>query len=49
MAALAVIAALYLEMQFIVMSIVGLVDVWSDIRHFNRGKTVTVQDNARQD
>lgn len=49
MAALAVIAALYLEMQFIVMSIVGLVDVWSDIRHLNRGKTVTVQDNARQD
>ncbi len=49
MAVLAVIAALYLEMQFIVMSIVGLVDVWSDIRHLNRGKTVTVQDNAKQD
>ena len=49
MAALAVIAALYLEMRFIVMSIVGLMDVWSDIRHLNRGKTVTVQDNARQD
>lgn len=49
MAALAVIAALYLEMQFIVMSIVGLVDVWGDLRHLNRGKKVTVQDNARQD
>ena len=49
MAALAVIAALYLEMQFIVMSIVGLLDVWTDFRHLGRGKKVTVQDNARQD
>lgn len=49
MAALAVIAALYLEMQFIVMSIVGLLDVWADFRHLGRGKQVTVQDNAKQD
>ena len=37
MAALAVIAALYLEVQFIVMSIVGLVDVWRNFRHLERG------------
>ncbi len=41
------VAAFYLEAQFFVMSIVGLVDVWANFRHLPRGKRITVQDNAK--
>lgn len=44
---LAYVAAFYLEAQFFVMSIVGLVDVWANLRHLPRGKRITVQDNAK--
>jgi len=30
--------AVYLELQFYVMTIVGLVDVWRNFRHLPRGK-----------
>lgn len=46
--ALALVAAAYLEAQFIVMSIVGLLDVWSNFRRLPRGKKVTVQDGPMQ-
>lgn len=35
--ALAGAAALYLEMQFVVLTIAGLVDVWANLRHLPRG------------
>jgi len=40
--------AVYLELQFYVMTIVGLVDVWRNFRHLPRGKKVTVQDASNQ-
>ena len=41
--------ALYLELQFYIMTIVGLVDVWRNFRHLPRGKKVTVQDASNQE
>lgn len=41
------IAAFYLEANFFVMSIVGLVDVWANFRHLPRGKRITIQDEAK--
>lgn len=46
--ALAAIAAAYLEVQFIVMSVVGLLDVWSNFRRLPRGKKVHIQDEPEQ-
>lgn len=40
--------AIYLELQFYVMTIAGLVDVWRNFRHLPRGKKVTVQDASNQ-
>lgn len=48
-ATLAILAALYLEAQFLVMSLVGLFDVWSNLRRLARGVTVTVQDDPKQE
>ncbi len=45
-ALLSYIAAIYLEANFFVMSIVGLVDVWANFRHLPRGSK-EVQDNAK--
>ncbi len=48
--ALAGLAALYLEAQFFIMTVVGLVDVWSNFRHLGRGTGGTgVAGNAEQD
>ena len=49
MAVLATVAALYLEVQFIVMSIVGLLDVWANFRHLERGGKPQDQGNTKQD
>ncbi len=46
---LAVLAAVYLEAQFIVMSIVGLLDVWANFRHLTRGEVADDQETAKQD
>ncbi len=43
---LAALAAAYLEVQFIVMSIVGLVDVWANFRHLTRGEENGTRDTA---
>jgi len=40
--------AIFLELQFYIMTIVGLVDVWRNFRHLPRGKKVTVQDASNQ-
>lgn len=47
--ALFVLVALVLELQFIVMSLVGLVDVWFNFRCLQRGVSSDVQENARHD
>lgn len=41
--------ALYLETQFVVLSLVGLVDVWANLRHLPRGARTDETDNAGQD
>lgn len=46
---LAILAAIYLEAQFIVMSIVGLLDVWANFRHLPRGEEEGPQETAEQD
>lgn len=46
---LAAVAGLYLEAQFIVVSIVGLVDVWANFRHLARGGQPGPTGNAEQD
>ena len=46
---LATVAALYLEVQFIVVTVVGLVDVWANFRHLQRGGRPDDEGNAQQD
>lgn len=46
---LGAVLALYLEVQFIVVSIVGLVDVWANFRHLSRGSGPDSTGNAEQD
>lgn len=49
-ARLAILAALYLEVQFIVMSVVGLLDIWSNFRRLPRGEQRhAIQDEPKQD
>lgn len=43
------VAAFYLEVQFVVLTIVGLVDVWTNFRHLERGKRVDVRGATEQD
>lgn len=43
------VAALYLEVQFFVLTAVGLVDVWANFRHLQRGGDPNVPGNAKQD
>ena len=38
--------ALYLEVQFVVMTVVGLVDVWANLRHLPRGEAADAQGTA---
>ncbi len=45
---LASLAAVYLEAQFIVMSIVGLLDVWANFRNLTRGEEDGPQETAKQ-
>jgi hypothetical protein len=40
------VVAVILEARFLVMSIVGLADVWINFRHLQRGTKTTVQDNT---
>ncbi|MDY5271397.1 DUF2232 domain-containing protein [Tractidigestivibacter sp.] len=47
--ACAIVAGLFLEDQFYVMTIVGLVDVWKNFRHLPRGAKTTVQGTTDQD
>lgn len=44
--ALATVAAVYLEAQFIVMSLVGLLDVWANLRRLPRGEEQDSQDRS---
>lgn len=44
-----IVAGLFLEEQFYVMTIVGLIDVWKNFRHLPRGVKTTIQSNADQD
>lgn len=46
---LASLAAVYLEAQFIVMSIVGLLDFWANFRHLPRGEEEGSQETTKQD
>lgn len=41
--------ALYLEVQFIVLTVVGVVDVWANFRHLSRGAGADGDDAANQD
>lgn len=41
--------ALYLEMQFFVLTAVGLVDVWVNFRHLQRGSDPDAPDSTKQD
>ena len=41
--------ALYLEVQFVVLTVVGVVDVWADFRHLRRGGDAGGDDAANQD
>ena len=41
--------ALYLEVQFVVLTIAGLVDVWANFRHLARGGAPDVADQSMQD
>ncbi|WP_417229001.1 hypothetical protein [Thermophilibacter sp.] len=47
--ALAAAVALYLEVQFVVLTIAGLVDVWANFRHLARGGAPDVADQSMQD
>lgn len=38
--------ALYLEVQFVVLTVVGLVDVWANLRHLPRGESSGAQGTA---
>ena len=42
------VAALYLEVQFVVLTVVGVVDVWANFRHLQRG-TLASDDTTAQD
>lgn len=42
-------AALYLELQFFVLTVVGLVDVWTNFRHLQRGREANDASSAKQD
>lgn len=42
-------AALYLEVQFVVLTIAGLVDVWANFRHLTRGASPSDADQSMQD
>lgn len=44
-----VLVAMYLEAQFIVMSVVGLLDIWVNFRHLPRGEEQPVQGEPKQD
>ena len=44
-----IVAGLFLEDQFYVMTILGLVDVWKNFRLLPRGVKTTIQSNADQD
>ncbi|MCI2155647.1 MAG: YybS family protein [Olsenella sp.] len=44
-----IVAGLFLEDQFYVMTILGLVDVWKNFRHLPRGVKTTIQSSADQD
>ena len=44
-----VLVAMYLEAQFIVMSVVGLLDIWGNFRHLPRGEEQPVQGEPKQD
>lgn len=41
--------ALYLEVQFFVLTAVGLVDVWANFRHLQRGSAPDAPDSMKQD
>lgn len=43
------VAALYLEAQFFVLTVAGLVDVWANFRHLVRGGKAGVAGDAKQD
>lgn len=43
------VVALYLEVQFVVLTIVGLVDVWANLRHLKRGGSTDVAEQTMQD
>lgn len=43
------VVALYLEVQFVVMTIVGLVDIWANFRHLQRGARPDATGAAKQD
>ena len=47
--ALAGAVALYLEMQFVVLTVAGLVDVWANLRHLPRGAAPESAGSAQQD
>ena len=47
--ALAGAVALYLEMQFVVLTVAGLVDVWANLRHLTRGARPADASSAQQD
>ncbi len=47
--ALAGALALYLEMQFVVLTVAGLVDVWANLRHLPRGAAPAETGSAQQD
>lgn len=48
-AALLGMAALYLEVQFFVLTVAGLVDVWANFRHLTRGGATASAGSAKQD
>lgn len=46
---LAAVGGVYLEARFIVMSIVGLLDIWANFRRLERGSSDPVQGETKQD
>ena len=49
-AVVVILVAMYLEAQFIVMSVVGLLDIWGNFRHLPRGEEqLPAQDEPKQD
>lgn len=49
-AVVVILVAMYLEAQFIVMSVVGLLDIWGNFRHLSRGEEEQpVQGEPKQD